>query len=125
MSKKQRDKADVDKPDDYLPAVYARSFDQAEWYCQLLEDHDIPAIMNDDYEPPSVAEKVRGRGVPVLVPESLLSDARACIRELEDMGEFSADDDDEDEDEEEGEGFGPVNEFHAADENVENEEEDF
>ena len=39
-----------DEADQYVPVLYAHSVEEAERYCQLLEDHDIPAIVDDDYE---------------------------------------------------------------------------
>lgn len=94
----------------YLPVVYARSLDEAEWYCQVLEDHDIPAIMDEDYKSPLAGGSGR-RGVPVLVPESLLEDAQAYIAQLEEMDDFSEDEADEADDE-----FGEDEGFHTEDE---------
>jgi hypothetical protein len=92
----------------YVPVVYAGSVDEADWYRQLLEDHDIAAVVDDEYtaEPP---EDVKGppTGTAVLVPEAVLEEAKEVVTEVDDMegleafGE-DADDVGDDEDEEYG-----------------------
>jgi len=96
---------------DYVPVVYAESVDEADWYRQLLDDHSIIAIVDDDYadEPP---EGVRGplTGTAVLVPRAMLEDAREVVTEVDDMEDLKAfgEDDDEDEDDDYGLGYGIV-----------------
>ncbi len=34
--------------DDFVPAVFARSLDEGEVYCELLNEHDIPTIISDE-----------------------------------------------------------------------------
>jgi len=97
-----------------VPAVFGRNADEADLYRQLLEDHDIPALIGDD----EVLDKVQKdaarrpgmtRGVAVLVPEAMLDEASEVIADREETEGFSlADTDDEfdDEDEEEDEEFG-------------------
>ena len=88
------------EPDDlgeYVPAIYARSVSEADRYRQLLEDHDIPAIVDEDYasdtpdQPSAIIE-----GVPIVVPESLLDDARAFIAEIDEMDTLVEDEDEDD-----------------------------
>ncbi len=87
---------------DYVPVAYARSADEADWYCQVLEDHDIPARADEDYAPPPpVAGQPVLPGLPVLVPESMLEEARGVIAEVEGMEVFDADADEEEEDQDE------------------------
>ncbi len=84
-----------------VPVVYASSLVEAEWYCQLLDDHDIPAVPDEDYTGPRPKETLGPRtGVAVLVPESLLEESREIIADMEDLELFEDEDEDlEDEDE--------------------------
>ncbi|MCD4699683.1 MAG: hypothetical protein K8R91_03810 [Phycisphaerae bacterium] len=111
MSKEKTNDAELDDLGGYVPAVYAHSFEQADWYCQLLEDHDIPAITDEDYKPPPGNKSDHHHhGVPILVPKSMLTDARECISQLDEIESFCQDDiDDEDETE-----FGPDNGFEIT-----------
>ena len=89
-----------------VPVVYARSFEEAERYQQLLEDHGVPATVDDDYEPPATGSHGGDRGgVPVLVPESLLEDAKSNIANVEEMNALVEEEDylQEDEDDLAGE----------------------
>ena len=95
--------------EDFVPAVVARNPEEAEEYRELLNDHDIPAILHtDDEEPPAKAGRTRpaggkivSRGVAVLVPEALLDEASEIIadRDYDDI-KIGEDPDGEDEDEE-------------------------
>jgi hypothetical protein len=90
---------------EYVPVVYAGSVDEAHWYRQLLEDHDIAAVVDEDYAglPP---EGVRGppTGTPVLVRQAMLEEAGEVIAEMDEVesleafGEGADEDEDEDED---------------------------
>lgn len=91
MGKKDPKFDDVDPEDlgEYAPAVYGQSHEEAEKYRQLLEDHDVPAVIDEDYEP--TAARATGtvqEGVPVLVPESLLEEAKGYIASMEEMNEL-------------------------------------
>jgi len=89
--------------DDYVPAFFARNIDEAEEYCELLSDHDIPARAGLDEEllteadPDQRAASRLGmtHGVPVLVPERLLDEASEVIADREDLGDFDIDDEEE------------------------------
>lgn len=92
--------------EDYVPVVVAKTMDQAEKYRDLLDEHDIPAITDPDYEEESAGKARRGRitrGVPVLVPEALLDEASEIIADCEELDEFAPAEDVEDEDEEDEE----------------------
>ncbi len=104
MSRDDFDELEADELGEYVPVIYGRSVEEAERYCQVLEDHDLPAIVDEDYEPPEGQVRgARGSGVPVLVPETLLEEARGLIAELEDLEELVEEDDlEEDEDEDFG-----------------------
>lgn len=101
---------------DFVPAVLARSTEEAEAYRALLDDHDIPAIVATDDElgePADAQQRVARKGgmtqgVPVMVPEVLLDEASEIIADREDDEEFRVDEDvyDDDEDEDEAEQFG-------------------
>ena len=106
-----------DASEEFVPAVFARSPEQAEMYCELLNDHDIPALVGDAEDAEDTPRSQRGRsmarGVPVLVPEALLDEAGEVIAEREDaeeefeLGDEELDEEDDDEFDELGDGFGP------------------
>ena len=78
-----------DEADQYVPVLYAHSVEEAERYCQLLEDHDIPAIVDDDYEDLEAFENSEVRqGVAVLAPGCCQEEAQALIANVEKMGEL-------------------------------------
>lgn len=91
---------------DFVPAVFARDIDEAEEYRQLLEDHDIPAVVATDDDLGGPAGQKNGqrpsmtRGVPVMVPESLLDEAGEVIADREDLDEFEIEGEDIEEEEE-------------------------
>ncbi len=96
------DDIDPEEMGDYIPVVYGRCLEEAEKYRQLLEDHDVPAIIDEEYEPGSAQSPGDvTRGVPVLVPESLLDEARAYIAGLEEMNELVVKDDNLNDDDDE------------------------
>ena len=111
MARKRKDDLERSEEDfeDFVPAVFARSAEEAEEYREILNDHDIPAIVGDDgligdkpggrQKPP--APKGMTRGVPVLVPEVLLDEASEVIADR-DYDELQEEETDEDEDEEVG-----------------------
>jgi hypothetical protein len=92
----------------YVPAFFARDQEEAEEYCELLSDHDIPARCESDGDSLADADeddedeqRAAGRrgmthGVPVLVPENLLDEASEVIADREDFADFDDDEDDED-----------------------------
>jgi hypothetical protein len=98
---------------DFVPAVFARSTTEAEEYRELLNDHDIPAIVETGEEDlpfraaraaPVPPRPSVSRGVPILVPEALLDEASEILADR-DFDEYRppGDDDEEagEEDEEE------------------------
>lgn len=93
-----------DRGDELVPALYARSLDEAEEFQQLLEDHGIEAVVGSEDESSEAAGRM-GRGVPVLVPDALLDEASEIIADHDDTDEFEDDDEilDDDEDDEEEE----------------------
>ena len=99
------DKSESSFQEELVPAVFARSAKEAEQYRQLLEDHDIEAIIGgEDFEARINVEAVQGgraHGLPVLVPETCLDEAGEVIANREDLDEFDLNDkaDEEDEDE--------------------------
>ena len=115
---------------DFVPAVFARSLNEAQKYQELLNDHDIPAIVGLDEElqseedtPHVKRRKGMTHGVPVLVPEVLLDEASEVIADREEHDEFDTDEDDDledDEDDEEEEEF----ELEEGEELEEKEEEE-
>jgi len=104
--------------DDYVPALFARNMEEAEEYCKLLDDHDIPAragvdeAMLEDADPDQKAAERRGmtHGVPVLVPESLLDEASEVIADREGFAGYDEEDEDQDEEDEDDFGLAEVDE---------------
>jgi len=94
----------------FVPAVFARSVQEAEEYRELLDDHDIPAIVASEEDLEKLGEGVGeiSRGVPVLVPEAMLDEAGEVIAEREEFEKFHVGDEDEydEEEDEEEEEFG-------------------
>ena len=123
MTPPKDDFAGSEEQMEYVPAVFARSMDEAETYRQLLEDHDIPATVGatDDLDPAQRPRTSRiTRGVPVLVPEALLDEASEVIADREESEFKSPNDDFDDEEEEEFEG----QELDATGLNLEEDSED-
>lgn len=109
----------------YVPAVFAHSAEEAEYYRDLLSDHDIPALVGTDGDEEAEGRRI-SRGVPVLVPDAFLDEASEIIADREDLDEFEDDqDDEEDEDEEEveGEEFDPQAQLEEEDDEEEEEDE--
>jgi hypothetical protein len=114
---------------EFVPAFFARDLHEAEEYCELLSDHDIPARAGVDEElaQGDSEQRVAGRrgmthGVPVLVPETLLDEASEVIADREDLAGFEEDEleEDEDEDDEDGQEYG----LAATEDGEEGDEED-
>jgi len=88
-------------PNGLVAVVFARDENEAEQYCELLEDHDIPAIIGDEKMGEADEGAAKGavpaisRGVPVLVPEILLDEAGEVVADHDDTGDFQFDDDDD------------------------------
>lgn len=113
------DESDLDRYDgvsEFVPAVMARSMEEAEQYRDLLDDHDIPAVLGTDEdldqldmeEEDRLQARRRGmtHGVPVLVPESLLDEASEVISDRQAFDGFDEDDDEYD-DEDDDDGLSP------------------
>lgn len=116
---------------EFVPAVIARTLDEAEALREFLEDHDIPVLLGR--QPVEGNAKGRGsaaaRGVAVLVPEELLDEASEIIAECDEMDEYEADEDedleeDDEEDDEEEDAEGLELEEEELDEEEDDEEED-
>ena len=108
-----RNPADSDEYGDFVSAVFARDADEAERYCELLNDHDIPAILGveeavqdtqgEEGEAPIIRRRGIARGIPVMVPDEFLEEASEIIAERDTLGDFEDEDDEEEEDEDEDE----------------------
>lgn len=102
---------------EYVPVVYARDLDQAEAYKELLADHEIPAMLEE--------EALKGRrGLPVLVPENLLDEASQVIADFEQNEAFEEEEDFEEEEEDEEDGLQPLDEDGLLEGEEEEEEEE-
>ena len=93
--------------DDLAVVIVAPSLDEAEQFRQLLEDHDISAVVaaGEAFEDVAdalledVAAEAPSGGVAVLVPTDLLDEAGEVIADREEVDEFEDDepvDDDDD-----------------------------
>lgn len=127
MAKKANEKPGGEE---LTPVVYGRDIEEAERFRDLLEDHEIPAVIADEDGdfPRSAAGEV-----PVLVPAELLEEAGEIIAEREDLDEFEVEDDefyDEDEDEEDelteldADVYGAVEEEEEEEEDQEEDQEE-
>ncbi len=106
-----------DTTNDFVAAVLARSVEEAERFRALLEDHDIPAIIDDveevaeDGKEAPVRHGQMAQGISVLVPETLLDEASEVIADVEHLGEFDLTKEEEDEDDSDelgyADGFSP------------------
>ena len=101
--------ADQDEYTDFVPAFLARSAEEAEGYRQLLDDHDIPAIVGTDEDVDEKGSEFEGvrrsgmtHGVPVLVPDVLLDEASEVIADREKIDDLDEDDPGDDQDDEFG-----------------------
>jgi len=116
---------------EFVPVIFARSAEDAEIYRELLNDHDIPALLGteEDDEPndggPAAPDHHISRGVPVLVPAVLLDEAGEVIADRESVDEFDLEDETEDEDEFGlGEEFDPDSAGRLGDEDEDEEDEE-
>ena len=71
-------KDDHDEFADFVVLTSADSTDEAEFIQQLLGDHGIDAIFDEDIEPEDA--NLTGR-IPILVPEDMLADATDFIEQ--------------------------------------------
>ncbi len=114
---------------DFVPLLFARNLAEAEFYKSLLEDHDIPVLIEDE-NIEAIGLPDLARGVPVLVPDEMLAEAedileqRSKIDEDFDLEALDEDEDEEDDDEDEIEGFTPLEELGGGEEEEEDEDED-
>jgi len=97
---------------DFVPALVAPSPEEAEQYCELLNDHDIPAMIGDEnieVEANEEGEQLHRRritrGVPVLVPEVMLDEASEIIADRENMEDFQVVEEDVEDEEDDQFGF--------------------
>ena len=114
--KKDFDDIDFDEVGGYVPITFASSLEEAENLCRFFEDHDIPAMIDEDYElTDDELDDIAPGEIPVLVPKSFLSEAEACLAEREEAGLIS----DEDFEEEEEDELPPDEDFEIEDEDDE------
>ena len=102
MAQRKKSKRSEQIGDDtgFVPVVVAGTTDEAELFRQLLEDHDIPAVVDTDEGLAGVAEplpdEVRGeemvQGVAVLVPEVMLDEAGTVLAEREEFDVLAEED---------------------------------
>jgi len=108
MFAKRSSQPDGDDHGKLVPAVFARSVKEAEVYRELLEDHDIPAVVagDDDVEHLGEGTAELTHGVPIMVPEPLLDEAGEVIADREDLVPFQSDDEEDDAFEDDDDEFG-------------------
>jgi len=82
---------------EFVPVVHAKSTEEAERFRDILADHDIPAMIDDDDHPGDIGHEVSsGIGgdatLSVLVPEEFLDEANEVISDCEDVEDFEVGD---------------------------------
>jgi len=107
--------------------LFARNLAEAEFYKALLEDQEIPVLIEDE-NTEAMGLPDMARGVPVMVPEEQLELAQDIIEQrtaldddIEDNGE---DEEDEDEEEDEFEDMEELDLEEAEEEEFDDEEEE-
>jgi hypothetical protein len=124
MSKKSD--ADGSSFHDFVPLLFARNLAEAEFYKSLLEEHDIPVLIEDE-NTESMGLPDPGRGVPVLVPDEQLVAAEDILEQRgggdDDLEDFEDDEEDEEDELGELEVIDPTAE-EGEDEDEEEEDED-
>jgi len=138
MPKEGEFSASEEEYSDFVPAVYAKSLEEARLYRELLNDHDIPAIISDEQDqaaskgdkngPGKTGSRSISRGVAVLVPDSLLDEASEIIADREDSDEFGIVEDlleDDEEEDQKEEGFDPEQEDLEAKPEEPDEDDEF
>ena len=116
--------ADAEEYSDFVPAVFARNMEEAEEYRELLNEHDIPAMVGSQDEEENAPRRGMTRGVPVLVPEVLLDEASEIIADLEEEQDEFDEDEEETEEEEEIEDEEEEEDEDIFDDEEEEEDED-
>ena len=115
-------KSKTSKIDEFVPILFADSMEEAEEYCQLLEDHGIKTSTEDsgrqddnngiadgkaDDDGDTYSDDM-SHGVPVFVHKSNIDEANEIISEHDDLAAFGLDDDEFDDDEADDDfGMGP------------------
>jgi hypothetical protein len=92
-------------PTDYVLAFRAHSTAQAEAFCQLLEDHEIPALVGEEAEDVLNVDELPAprEGIAICVPETFLEEAQEIVADMEDCEDFEDFEDDLDAEDEESE----------------------
>jgi len=112
---------------EFVTVLFARNLAEAEFYKALLEDQEIPVLIEDE-NTEAMGLPDMARGVPVMVPEEQLELAQDIIEQrtaldddIEDNGE---DEEDEDEEEDEFEDMEELDLEEAEEEEFDDEEEE-
>ncbi len=112
---------------EFVTVLFARNLAEAEFYKALLEDQEIPVLIEDE-NTEAMGLPDMARGVPVMVPEEQLELAQDIIEQrtaldddIEDNGE---DEEDEDEEEDECEDMEELDLEEAEEEEFDDEEEE-
>jgi hypothetical protein len=68
--------------------MHARNLTEAEFFKGLLVSRDIPAIIGDEAgESIGFPSSIFGDGVPVLVPDQMLEEAKTAIQSVKQAGQ--------------------------------------
>ena len=69
------------QPHEYVSLMNARNLTEAEFFKGLLVSRDIPAIIGDEAgESIGFPSSIFGDGVPVLVPDQMLEEAKKALQ---------------------------------------------
>jgi DNA-directed RNA polymerase subunit delta len=93
----------MDDGRDFITLLFARNLAEAEFYKSLLEEHEIPVLIEDE-NTESMGLPDLARGVPVLVQDDQIEIAQDIIEQrtsLDDELDDELDDDDDEEEEDE------------------------
>ena len=72
--------------EEYVPVVFVHSPSEAEFYRALLEDHDIP-VMVEESDEIGLSYADEGADIPILVPREQQEDAEVIIEHRESSDE--------------------------------------
>ena len=66
--------------EEYVPVMFVHNHGEAEFYRSLLEDHDIPVVVEDEEEV-AVGVVAKGADIPIMVPREQQEDAEVIIEQ--------------------------------------------
>ena len=114
---------------DFVPVRFARNLEEAGFFKSLLEEHDIPVLIQDE-NIEAIGLPLPTRGVPVLVPDDNLAEAEDILEQRTALAEelasrFNGDEEEEEEkDEDESGEFQEIDSDQTEKDDTEEEEQE-